>query len=182
MVLGAAGLPVEVRPAAIDERGIEGASAANTPQAVASLLACEKAKAAAAQMPGRVVIGADQTLALGSRRFSKPRDRAGARKQLQDLRGQTHELHSAIALVRDGDVLFQHCAVARLTMRDFSDDFIDAYLDEAGPAVTQSVGGYQLERLGVHLFDRIEGDHFTILGLPLFPLLDFLRREKLLVG
>lgn len=181
-VLEGAGLPVEVVPADIDERAIESASAASGPEAVATLLAREKAKAVAANKPGRIVVGADQTLALGARRFSKPRDRDSARKQLQDLRGQTHELHSAVALVRDGAVLFDHCAVARLTMRAFSDDFIDAYLDETGSAVTQSVGGYQLERLGVHLFDRIEGDHFTILGLPLFPLLEGLRREKLLAG
>lgn len=182
MVLEAAGLPVEVAPADIDERAIEDASAASGPEAVAMLLAREKAKAIAGSRPGRIVIGADQTLALGARRFSKPRDNESARRQLQDLRGRTHELHSAVAAVRDGLVLFQHCAVARLTMRDFSDDFIQAYLDEAGPSVTQSVGGYQLERLGVHLFDRIEGDHFTILGLPLFPLLDGLRRERLLAG
>jgi septum formation protein len=182
MVLEAAGLPVEVSPANIDERAIEKASDASGPSDVAMLLAREKAKAVSANRPGRIVIGADQTLALGARRFSKPRDRESARRQLQDLRGRTHELHSAAAVVCDGRVLSEHSAVARLSMRDFSDAFIEAYLDAAGPAVMQSVGGYQLERLGVHLFDRIEGDHFTILGLPLFPLLEGLRRENLLAG
>ena len=124
-----------------------------------------------------LTFGADQTLALGNRRFSKPRDRDAARAQLLALRGQTHELHSAVAVVRGPEVLYQHVAVARLTMRAFTDDFLDRYLDATGAAVTQSVGAYQLERTGIHLFERIEGDHFTILGLPLLPLLAFLRRH-----
>jgi septum formation protein len=121
------------------------------------------------------VLGADQTLALGDQRFSKPPDRAGARRQLAALRGQTHELHSALALVRGGSVLFEHRDVARLTMRGFSDQFLEAYLDVAGAAVTASVGAYQLEKVGIQLFEHIEGDHFTILGLPVLPLLQFLR-------
>src|SRR5437868_3786362 len=112
---------------------------------------------------------------LAERRFSKPADRAGARRQLAALRGQTHELHSAVALVRGSSVLFEHREVARLTMRSFSDEFLEAYLDAAGTAVTASVGGYQLEKVGIQLFERIEGDHFTILGLPVLPLLEFLR-------
>jgi septum formation protein len=96
------------------------------------------------------------------------------------LAGQTHELHSAIAVARDGRILFEHVAIARLTMRALRDSEIATYLDAAGDAVTSSVGAYQLEGLGVHLFDRIEGDHFTILGLPLLPLLGFLRGERLL--
>ncbi len=100
--------------------------------------------------------------------------------QLRALRGQTHELHSALALARDGKVIFEHHDAARLTMRGFSDKFLQDYLDTAGDAVMASVGGYQLEGPGIQLFERIEGDYFTILGLPLLPLLGFLRRENLL--
>jgi septum formation protein len=176
-VLEAAGIPLEVRPANIDERGIEARSSAAGPGEVAALLAREKACAIAAVMPGRLVLGADQTLALGQRRFSKPLDRAAAREQLQALRGRTHELHSAVAVVRDTEVLYDRVEVARLTMRAFTDDFLDRYVDTAGSAVAASVGAYQLERAGIHLFSRIEGDHFTVLGLPLLPLLEFLRNQ-----
>lgn len=177
-VLEAAGLPVEIVPADIDERGIEKNAAASDPKDVAMLLAREKAKAVAARMPGRLVLGADQTLALGTERFSKPAGRDAARAQLLKLRGQTHELCSGIALVRDNAVLFEDCVVARLTMRNFSERFLDRYLDAAGSSVTQSVGGYQLEKTGIQLFEAIDGDHFTILGMPLFSLLPFLRAQK----
>ena len=129
------------------------------------------------QRPGRLVLGADQTLALGDRLFSKPVDLAAAREQLKSLRGRTHELHSAVVLARGTEVLFAHCEIARLTMREFSDRFLESYIETAGPAVTASVGGYQVESVGIQLFERIEGDHFTILGLPLLPLLQYLRRE-----
>ncbi len=180
-ILEQAGVPIDIRPAALDERAIEAGAASRDPGAVASLLARSKAIAVAADQPERVVLGADQTLALGERRFSKPDDREGARAQLCTLRGNTHTLHSAIALVRNGAVIFEHCDVAELTMRAFSDDFLEAYLDEAGEAVTLSVGAYQLEGPGIHLFERIAGDYFTILGLPLLPLLQALRREGLLL-
>jgi septum formation protein len=179
-MLEAAGLAVETQPADIDERAIEGESSPAGPAAVALLLAKEKAKAISAKRSNRVVLGADQTLALGNRRFSKPADRDAARAQLLEFRGRAHELHSAAVLVRDGAVLSELHGVARLTMRAFSDDFLEAYLDAAGAAVTQSVGGYQLEKTGIQLFERIEGDHFTILGLPLFALLHSLRNLKLL--
>src|SRR3954454_6480822 len=131
-ILRAAGLPVEVCPADIDERAIEqGSTAAHNPGAVAALLAREKARTIAVQLPGRVVLGADQTLALGERRFSKPVDRAAAGEQLKLLRGQTHELHTAIALVREGTILFEHRDTARLPMRAFSDRFLEDYLDAA---------------------------------------------------
>jgi septum formation protein len=173
----AAGIPVEVRPASLDERAVEASAPSENPSVVAALLARAKALRVATDLPGRLVVGADQTLALGIRRFDKPADRAAARAQLQALAGQTHELHAAVAAVRGEGVLFEHVAVARLTMRPLSDVVLDRYLDTAGSAVTASVGGYQLEALGVHLFERIEGDHFTILGLPLLPLLAYLRTE-----
>ena len=180
-ILRDAGIPVEVHPADIDERAIEQQAATRDPGKIAALLACTKARVIAAQLSGRLVLGADQTLALGERRFSKPADLVAAREQLKALRGQTHELHTAIALVREGTILFEHRAVARLAMRAFSDDFLEAYLDAMGAAVTASVGGYQLEKAGIQLFERIEGDHFVILGLPLLPLVRFLRGEDLLV-
>jgi septum formation protein len=175
-VLRAAGVPFDVHPAQIDERAVERDAGAKDAGEVASLLAHAKAAAVAAHMPGRLVLGADQTLALGARRFSKPMDRTAAHEQLRALSGSTHALHSAVALMRDGQLLFAHVDVARLTMRALSDDFLARYLDAMGEAVTHSVGAYQLEGLGIHLFERIDGDHFTILGLPLLPLLTYLRR------
>jgi septum formation protein len=182
MVLANAGIPVETHPADIDERGIEAKAATHDPGDVAALLAREKARAIAPRFPGRLVLGADQTLALGERRFSKPKGRDGAREQLNALRGQTHALHSAIALMREGTTIFEHRDVARLTMRAFSDAFLESYLDAAGASVTASVGGYQLEKLGITLFERIEGDHFTILGLPLLALLAHFRRDGALAA
>jgi septum formation protein len=181
-LLEAAGIPIEVRPADIDERAVERAAVANAAGEVAALLAREKARAISVGMPSRLVLGADQTLVLGNRRFDKPADVAAARAQLCTLAGRTHELHSAIAFVRDGEVLGETVQVARMTMRAFSDRFLDAYLEAVGPAVMASVGAYQLERYGVHLFERVEADHFTILGLPLLAALDFLRQEGSLAG
>jgi septum formation protein len=181
-MLIAAGIPVEAVAADIDERGIETKAGETDPQVVARLLAREKAKAVSAAKTGRVVIGADQTLALGARRFSKPADRAAAREQLCALRGRDHMLCAAVAVVSNGETLFEHCSVARLKMRDFSDGFLDAYLEAAGGAVTASVGAFQLEKIGVQLFERIDGDHFTILGMPLLPLLDYLREAKMLAA
>src|SRR6266403_2022617 len=174
-ILRDAGIPVAVEPADIDERAIEQRSAEHDAGELAALLAREKARTIAARLPGRLVLGADQTLALGERRFSKPADRAGARRQLAALRGQTHELHSALALMRESTIVFEHREVARLTMRAFSDSFLESYLDAVGAAVTASVGGYQLERIGIQLFERVEGEHFVILGLPLVALLQYLR-------
>jgi septum formation protein len=182
-MLVAAGIPVEAMPADIDERAVEAAFGhAEDPGAIALHLAQEKAKAVAARMPGRFVVGADQTLAMGTQRYSKPADTDEARSQLRALRGHTHMLHSAVALVRDGELLFRHGDAARLTMRNICDEFLETYLDAAGNTVTESVGGYQLERTGIHLFERVEGDHFTILGMPLLPLLDALRRHGVLAG
>jgi septum formation protein len=180
-VLESAGVPVKVAVADIDERGIELSSGLSDPGEIAKLLAREKARAVSRIKPGRTVLGADQTLALGQRRFSKAPDRAGAREQLKALRdGKTHSLHSGVAVVCDGRVLFEHVAVARLTMRPFSDDYLEDYLNEVGAAALSSVGGYQLEGRGAQLMERVEGDHFTVLGMPLFPLLEWLRGAGLL--
>ena len=179
-LLANAGLAFESEPADIDERAIQQSSGLSAPGEVAAFLAREKARAVSARHSGQHVIGADQTLALGPRIFNKPAGRAQAADQLRALSGHCHELHAAIAVARDEKILFDHVSIARMTVRQLSDTEIDAYLDEAGSAVTSSVGAYQLEGLGVHLFERIEGDHFTILGLPLLPLLAFLRSENLL--
>lgn len=176
-MLVAAGVPVEVRPADLDERSLESGAASAGPGTVAAFLAREKALVVARANPGRLVVGADQTLALGARRFAKPVDRAAAGEQLRALAGRTHELHSAVAFVQDTTMLFEHVGVARLTMRPLSDRLIDLYLDAAGDAATASVGAYQIEGLGVQLFERIDGDYFTILGLPLLAALDFLRQR-----
>jgi len=180
ILLAGAGIEFEAIPSDIDEREIQQTSKVSAPGEVAALLAREKALWVAQRRGGHYVIGADQTLALGERLFNKPADRKQALAQLMMLAGRSHELHSAVAVAQDGKILFQHVAVARLTMRRMSEADIASYLDAAGDVVTSSVGAYQLEGLGVHLFERIEGDHFTILGLPLLPLLDFLRSQHLL--
>ncbi|MET4277914.1 MULTISPECIES: Maf family nucleotide pyrophosphatase [unclassified Bradyrhizobium] len=179
MLLANAGLEFKAITADIDEREIQAASGLSDPREIALLLAREKAKAVSTHHAGSTVIGADQTLALGDRLFNKPAGRAQALAQLRDLSGHSHELNSAVAIARDGEIIFEDISVARLTMRQMTEAELSAYLDIAGDAVTTCVGGYQLESLGIHLFERIEGDHFTILGLPLLSLLAFLRRERL---
>jgi septum formation protein len=181
-ILSAAGLRFEIRPAPIDERTVEAKAGNPDAAATARLLARAKADAVASSLPSRIVLGADQTLACGSLRFGKPKDRAGAAEQLRALRGRTHELRSALALVRNGAVLFDCVDSAQLTMRDFSDRFLDDYLDMAGDSAMASVGGYKLEGVGIQLFEQIDGDYFTILGLPLLPLLAFLRQNKFMDG
>jgi septum formation protein len=180
MLLGNAGISFEAVPADIDERAIQRNSGLSAPGEIAGLLAREKASFISSKNPGRYVVGADQTLALGDCLFSKPVGRAQAADQLRLLAGQSHELHSAVTVARDGEMLFSDVSIARMTMRQLSGEEIQTYLDAAGVAVTTSVGAYQLEGLGVHLFERIEGDHFTILGLPLMPLLAYLRGQGLL--
>lgn len=180
MLLENAGLPIACIPADIDERGIQQADGLKDPGAIAALLAGEKAKHVSTKAEGRYVIGADQTLALGQRLFSKPANRTAAAEQIRMLSGNVHELHSAVSVVKDGVLVFSHVGVARMSMRALTDDQVAAYVDAAGDVVTKSVGAYQLEGVGINLFDRIDGDHFTILGLPLLPLLGFLRSKNLL--
>jgi septum formation protein len=181
-MLAAVGLRFEIRPSQVNERMIEHQSGIADAAATARLLARAKADSVATSLPGRLVLGADQTLARGSVRLHKPSNHAEAAEQLRMLRGRTHELHSALVLVREGEVMFSCVDTARLVMRDFSDRFLDDYLDMAGDAATKSVGGYQLEGIGIHLFERVDGDFFTILGLPLLPLLAFLRQSRLIDG
>jgi septum formation protein len=181
-ILAAAGLRFEIRPAQIDERAVEAQAGPLDAAAAARLLARKKAESVAAAQSGRLVLGADQTLARGNKRFSKPASRAEAAEQLRELRGRPHELNSALALVRDGEVLFEYVDRARLTMCNFSDAFLNDYLDMAGGAALACVGGYQLEGIGVHLFEQVDGDYFTILGLPLLPLLAFLREKGFVAG
>ena len=179
-LLSNAGIDFEAIAADIDERAAQQASGLSAPGDIAALLARQKARSVSVRLSGRFVIGADQTLALGEQLFSKPAGRAQAAEQLRALAGRSHELHSAVAVARDGKILFTDVTIAWMTMRPLGAAEIEAYLDAAGEAVASSVGAYQLEGLGVHLFERIEGDHFTILGLPLLPLLAFLRSEGLL--
>jgi len=179
-LLANAGIAFEAVAAEIDERAVQQASGLLSPGEIAALLAREKALSVSVRQSDKYVVGADQTLALGFRLFSKPAARVAAAEQLRALAGQRHELHSAVAVAQGGEVVFEAASIARMTMRSLGEAEIDAYLNEAGEAVTTSVGAYQLEGLGVHLFEQIEGDHFTILGLPLLPLLAFLRSEGLL--
>jgi len=179
-LLANAGIEFIAVPAEIDERAVQQASSLSAPGDIAALLAREKALSVSMRRPNNFVIGADQTLALGTRLFTKPDSRAQAAEQLRMLAGNSHELHSAVAVARDGKILFESADMARMTMRRLGEAEIEAYLNEAGAAVISSVGAYQLEGPGVHLFERVEGDHFTILGLPLLALLAFLRTERLL--
>src|SRR5260221_14614064 len=149
MLLANAGLAFEPVPAASDERAIQQAADISAPGEIAGLLAREKARYVSERRLGHHVVGADQTLALGNRLFNKPDGRAGAAEQIRALAGQTHELHSAIAVALDGEIVFETVAVARMSMRPLSGDDISGYLDAAGDAVTSSVGAYQLEGLGV---------------------------------
>jgi septum formation protein len=179
-LLANVGFAFEAMAADIDERSIQQTSKLSAPGEIALLLAREKALWVSARRTGHYVIGADQTLALGDRLFNKPKNRDQALDQLRLLAGHRHELHSAVAVAQDGKIVFANVAVAGMTMRSLNDTDIAAYLDAAGDAVMSSVGGYQLEGLGAHLFEQIEGDHFTILGLPLLPLLGFLRSQRLI--
>lgn len=177
-LLEGAGLAFEAAPSAVDERAVEAPllAAGADPGAIALHLAEAKARDVASRRAGDLVLGCDQTLGLDGERFVKPDDRAAARAQLMRLRGRTHELHSALALAEGDRIVWRDVVVARMTMRPFSETFLDDYCERVGDAVLASVGCYQLEGLGVTLFDAIEGDYFTILGLPLLPLLAELRR------
>ncbi len=176
-LLEQAGLVFSCQPASVDERGLEetALAAGGDGRDVALLLAQKKAAAVAASNPGAIVIGADQTLSLGAELLHKPADRAAAAAQLDHLRGKTHRLHAAVALVRDGELLWSDVETAELTMREFSLDERDDVLTREGDTILSSVGGYRLEGPSIRLFETVTGDYFTILGLPLLPLLAALR-------
>jgi septum formation protein len=183
-LLARAGIPVLLDPAAMDEGEIKASFRAAGADAslCATALAEAKALRVAQRHEGALVIGADQMLECNGIWFDKPHDRAHARIHLQALRGRQHELVCAVCVVRDGTVLWHTVDRPRLTMRNFSDAFLDEYLAAMADDVLDSVGAYQLEGLGAQLFARIEGDYFSILGLPLLPLLDFLRGQGLLMS
>ena len=182
IMLENAGVPLVVDTAPVDEAAVKDAMRAETdnPARVAEVLAELKATRVSARHPGALVVGANQMLECERRWFDKPADRDAARAQLLVLRDKSHRLVSSVVVVRDGRRLWHHTDSARLDMRRFSDHFLDQYLDRAGAAVLSSVGAYQVEGLGAQLFRSVEGDHFTILGLPLLPLLDFLRENGVL--
>ncbi|MEI6201442.1 MAG: Maf family protein [Enhydrobacter sp.] len=171
-----AGLSFEIDPSGVDEEEVTRSLLAqrSSPQEIAEALAEMKALRVSSRRPGAFVVGGDSTLASNGRLFNKPSDMAAARKQLLALRGQTHELFSSVVVAKNGARLWHWNERARLTMRPFNEAFLDTYLARAGDAVLTSVGAYQLEGLGAHLFSRVDGDYFTILGLPLLPLLSFL--------
>ncbi|PWB84523.1 MAG: septum formation inhibitor Maf [Methylocystaceae bacterium] len=177
LVLEQTGIDFTTHPAEIDERAIE-AEVARTgggADEIATRLARDKALAVSAELKGRLVLGADQVASCEGRRFGKPADVSRAAEQLRFLAGREHRLHSAAALVRDGAVLFETIGHADLKMRPLSDAFIGSYLAVVGADVAASAGAYQIEGLGIHLFERIAGDHWTILGLPLLPILEAAR-------
>ncbi len=183
-VLAAAGLRFTAEAAAVDEAAIkESAKAEGIPPGEAAMLLAEaKAQRIARRHPEALVIGADQLLVCDGRWFDKPPDMAAARAQLLALRGRPHELMTAMVCWRGGQRAWQHLARPRLTMREFSEEFLDAYLVAEGEAVLGSVGAYRLEGIGVQLFSAVEGEHGAILGLPLLPLLGFLRQHGVLAG
>lgn len=177
MLMENAGLSFQAEAAQIDERAVEQdiAHKALGPGELALELALRKALDVSTRNVGCLVVGCDQTMSLGERVYHKPVDREEARANLAALRGRTHRLNSAVVLVSDGKEIWRNLSVADLTMRDFSDAFLEDYLDRCGDAVMRSVGCYQLEGIGIQLFDDIVGDYFSILGLPLLPLLSELR-------
>jgi septum formation protein len=176
-LLGDAGLSFDVVAPGVDEDEVKQSLAAERapPQDVAETLAELKAVRVSGRHPASLVIGGDSTLACNGRVFDKPPTLAAARQQLLALRGQTHDLISSVVVARGGARIWHHTERGRLTMRPFDERFLDAYLAHAGDSVTTSVGAYRLEGVGAHLFSRVDGDYFTILGLPLLPLLSFLQ-------
>lgn len=174
-MLDAAGVAFEARPAHLDERGIEAALVGAAPEAVAGALAEAKALAVSAGAPGRLVLGSDSLVEVAGRRFDKPRSREEAAEHLRFFSGRAMNLHSAAVLARDGVAQWSHVACAALHVHPLSDAFIADYLDHEWPAVAGCVGVFRIEARGVQLFERIDGDHFTVLGMPLLPVLGALR-------
>ncbi|MGI9490445.1 MAG: Maf family protein [Geminicoccaceae bacterium] len=184
----AAGIEVALQPAAVDEGEVKasfeaaGGSAGEAAVALAELKAKVVAAAVPPVPPAAIVLGADQILTCEGDWFDKPTDREAAHAQLSKLAGKPHELHTAVVAFRGGARIWHHLALNRLMMRDLSPDFLDSYLDAIGDDMLETVGGYHIERLGPHLFSRIEGEHFSILGLPLLPTLNFLREQGVVMA
>jgi septum formation protein len=178
-MLEAAGLAFRVFPADVDEAALKRVLASQTPKpapaAIADALARAKAQSVSARHANATVVGADQVLEHAGELLNKPGDLAATRAQLERLRGETHRLISAVVLAEDGQVVWSHVDEAVLTMRAFSPEFLDRYVTGAGPDLLQIVGAYEIEGPGIQLFERVGGDHFTIIGLPLVPLLAELR-------
>lgn len=181
-LLTKAGLTFEALRPEVDENALKKSVKDLSPSDLAQSLAVAKAVSVANRLPQALVIGADQVLNLAGRAFDKPGSRDEARRQLLQLRGRSHVLETAVCCAHGDKIGWQHLGRATLNMRDFSEDFLDDYLDRMGPEVTTSVGAYKLEGLGAQLFETVEGDYFTVLGLPLLPLLDFLRRQGALAA
>jgi septum formation protein len=184
-LLKAAGLAFIVEPPGLDEAVMRQAVSGEevlSPHDIAEVLARAKAEAVSDLAPKAYVIGSDQVLALRDTIFTKPDSMEAARRQLLDLSGKTHELHTAVAVATNGETIWADTTLATLTMRKLTPEFIGRYLAAAGEEVLNSVGAYQIESLGVQLFEKIDGDYFSILGLPLIPLLDTLRREGVIEG
>ncbi len=175
-MLEAAGVAFEARPAHLDERGIEAELAAQPAAEIALALAEAKALAVSREVAGMLVLGSDSLVDVAGRRFDKPGSREQAAEHLRFFSGKPMMLHSAAALAQSGVVLWSHAAVAALAVRPLSEAFIDAYLDAEWPAVSGCVGVFRIEALGVQLFEAIDGDHFTVLGMPLLAVLAALRR------
>lgn len=184
MLMQNAGLGFDAMAADIDERAVEAPleRSGATPDAVALLLAKAKAQEVSARFPEAFVIGSDQTMSLGDRVFHKPRDIAEAQNHLEMLSGRTHRLNSAVAIAKDSEVVWEHVSHAELTMRKLTQDFIYRHIARVGDRALSSVGAYQLEGEGIQLFSHIDGDYFTILGLPMLPLLQQLRSLGLIDG
>ena len=183
-ILTSAGVPIEIDKPTLDERALEAPlrAAGAGGALIAAALAKAKALEVSARHPGRYVLGGDQTLEIAGTLLAKPEGREGARAHLRLLSGAAHQLHAAAAVARDGEIVLAVADHATLTMRALSDDFIETYLNEAGAAVLGSVGAYQIEGLGVHLLEKVEGQHAVIMGLPLQPLIAGLRGLSLLRG
>ncbi len=177
-----AGLDIPAEAAELDERAVEQpvADAGAAPEDIALVLAEAKALDVSERHPGAWIIGTDQTLSLGDEMLHKPVDMEDARRRLLALSGKTHQLNSAVVLVRDGQIVWRHVSVANMTMRELSPRFIGRHLARTGDAVMSSVGAYQIEGEGIQLFEAIDGDLFTIMGLPLLPLLAELRKRELI--
>ena len=183
-ILMGAGLDFDIVPADVDERAIRTVMQKSDPNAdpadVAEILARAKAETVSAERKQAVVIGADQILQFEGRMYEKPADIAAARRMLLELKGKTHQLFTSVSVARNGQSIWAYGSRANMTMRPFTPEFLGQYLADAGDRVLKSVGAYQIESTGIRLFSRIEGDYFTILGLPLLPLLDRLRGEGVL--